>query len=250
MGFYEEIGKYYDYIFPIGESQLSFIEDTLKGRGINVLDVACGSGGYSVELAKKGFKITSVDVEKEMINKLKEKAERENLDIKAYQADMRSLAHTVDREFDAVFCIGNSIVHLDNRDEIWDVLKQMHGLLKQNGALVLQIINYDRIIKFGISELPPIINEKENLEFVRKYNYVKEDNIIEFNTSLILKDGDRPKVYNNSIKLFPILRDELDTALRKAGFDEIYTFGDFNYSPYNEDSYMLVIKAIKREAKT
>ncbi|NLD49381.1 MAG: class I SAM-dependent methyltransferase [Clostridiaceae bacterium] len=245
MGFYEEIGRYYDYIFPVGESQLSFIEDSLKGRGISVLDVACGSGGYSVELAKMGYSVTAVDMEIEMINKLLEKAQKEKLDIKAYQADMRRLALVVDKKFDVLFCIGNSIVHLNNMDEISDVLKQMHGLLEQNGALVLQIINYDRIIESGISELPPIINEEEGLEFVRKYKYLKEDNIIDFNTSLILKNGDSTAVYNNSIKLFPILKEEFETALRKAGFDTLYTYGDFKHSPYTKDSYMLVIKAIK-----
>ncbi|MDP4181321.1 MAG: class I SAM-dependent methyltransferase, partial [Bacillota bacterium] len=59
MGFYDEISKYYDYIFPSFEEQLRFINDIAGEPPRSLLDIACGTGSYSIKLAKKGFDITA-----------------------------------------------------------------------------------------------------------------------------------------------------------------------------------------------
>ena len=85
MGFYEQISKYYDYIFPTGDAQLQFIKETAGAPDKKVLDVACGSGGYSIELAKARFKVTATDLDEAMISMAREKAHKEGLDINILQ---------------------------------------------------------------------------------------------------------------------------------------------------------------------
>jgi len=62
MGFYEEISKYYDYIFPVGKEQINFITKVAGEGPKSVLDIACGTGGYALELAKQGYAVTAVDL--------------------------------------------------------------------------------------------------------------------------------------------------------------------------------------------
>ena len=243
MSFYREISKYYDYIFPVGENQLNFIKNCAGKPGGKILDVACGSGGYSVELAKEGYLVTAVDIEEEMVEKVKKKASENGLSINAFKCDMRELEKKIGERFDTIFCIGNALVHLTSLKEITDVLGQMRRLLAEGGFLVLQIVNYDRIIKYNLDGLPTITNDEIGLEFTRKYRYKKESNIIEFNTSLKIKNGDCETEYNNSVELLPLKSGELAAALRNAGFSAFDFYGDFKYSDYTEDSHLLVVKA-------
>ncbi len=245
MSFYNEISKYYDVIFPAGEEQIKFIEDAAGGTGVGILDIACGSGTYSVGLAKKGYRITAVDIEDEMIRKVKEKADIEKVNIEAIVCSMTELEEKLIQEYNVLFCIGNSIVHLGSVEEIENALGQMYKLLKPGGVLIVQIMNYDRIMRLGLKELPPIINHEVGVEFIREYDYKPGKNSIAFNTTLVVKDGDITRTLKNTVELLPLMSDELIKLFEKAGFKKCETYGDFKYSTYNEDSYMFVIRALK-----
>ena len=120
MGFYEQISKYYDYIFPVGNEQTKFLKSLLSNSSMRVLDIACGSGGYSIELAKPGHNVTAVDIDNEMVTLAKQKANKENSKISISQCDMKNLKDKfVDSPcFNFVFCIGNSLAHLESPEDI------------------------------------------------------------------------------------------------------------------------------------
>jgi SAM-dependent methyltransferase len=245
MGFYEEISRYYDYIFPTGKTQLEFLSALANEPGNEILDVACGSGGYSVELAKKGFKVTAVDLDEEMVRLAKEKAARENVSINALACDMRSLKEKLSGKFHLIFCIGNSIVHLGTIEEIRRVLAQAYTLLEDNGVIALQTINYDRILSFGINELPPIVNDEAGLKFIRRYVYDEKNGMIDFNTVLSVAHDGQMDSWENTIKLLPLLSSDLTDALEWAGFRDIGLFGDFRGASHAQDSYLTVVKAVR-----
>ena len=245
MGFYEQISKFYDYIFPVGSSQLDFIRKVSGEPPKEILDVACGSGGYSLELAKYGYHVTAVDADDEMVRLAREKADASGARINALKCDMRDMEGTLNTVYNCVFCIGNSLVHLGSLDEITDVLKQMNTLLPPGGALVLQVINYDRIMKYGVSELPVIRNEDVGLEFVRMYEYLNESGMINFNTVLTVKSGTDTGRFVNTVKLLPLRSADMLEALTDAGYRDIRFYGDFQFSDYNDSSYMLVVKATR-----
>ena len=251
MGFYDEISKYYDYIFPVGQSQLQFISDaadeaagsTERNNSAAILDVACGSGGYSVELSRKGYDVTAVDLEEKMIEMARQKAADAGVSIKALTCDMTKLTGNLKGPYDCIFCIGNSIVHLGSIDEITAALTEMRQLLSHKGTLVLQIINYDRVMKYGINELPAIKNDEVGLEFIRKYEHNNNKGVINFNTTLSIGKGRIEETFKNSIELLPLTSDKMEQALKQAGYSDITFFGDFNGITFSDDSYMLVVRA-------
>ncbi|MEG2018666.1 MAG: class I SAM-dependent methyltransferase, partial [Clostridium sp.] len=160
MGFYEEISKYYDYIFPVGKPQVDFISKFSGKPPRELLDVACGSGGYSIELAHQGYNVTAIDLDYAMVEGLRKKAANDNLDIKALQGNMLELRNKVNTRYDLAFCIGNSLVHLEGEEEIEKFFKEMKCILKEDGKLVIQIINYDRVLSQNITSLPNIENQE------------------------------------------------------------------------------------------
>lgn len=240
MKFYEEISKYYDYIFPTGKAQIKFLSKFIEESPKDVLDIACGTGGYSIELGKLGHKLTAVDLDEKMIEELKNKAIEENLQINAFCGNMLELSDNIKSQYDLAFCIGNSLVHLDGDKEIGMFLKDVKSILKKDGKLAIQIINYDRVLSQNVASLPTIENDEVGLKFKRIYRYNKDLNKVFFKTILEIEG----KELENEIPLYPLLSHELVKLLHEAGYTEVKLYGDFKESEFQkDDSYALVIVA-------
>jgi SAM-dependent methyltransferase len=240
MGFYEQISQYYDYIFPTGDEQVRFIKEVAGKPPKTILDIACGTGGYSLELANQGYELTAADLDAEMVRQLGIKAEGAGKPIKCIQANMLDLESKISDKFDLVFCIGNSIVHLQNLEQIKSFICSAKNLLNNDGSLILQIINFDRVLLKDIKVLPTITDESIGLTFERNYSYSKQEHRIYFKTKLNVNKN----AYENKIPLYPLFEDELMQAVIDAGFKKVKLFGDFEGNAFDKyNSYMLVLWA-------
>ncbi|QNU65977.1 class I SAM-dependent methyltransferase [Ruminiclostridium herbifermentans] len=240
MGFYEQISQYYDYIFPTGNEQVRFIKEVAGKPPKTILDIACGTGGYSLELAKQGYELTASDIDAEMVRQLRIKSETVGKPIESIQANMLDLESKIFCKFDVVFCIGNSIVHLKNLEQIKSFICSTHNLLNTGGSLILQIINFDRVLLKNIKSLPTITDESIGLTFERNYSYNKQQHSIYFNTKLTVDN----KSFENEIPLYPLLEEELLQAVTDAGFKNVNLFGDFAGNAFDKyNSFMLVLWA-------
>lgn len=233
--FYTEIAKYYDLIFPVGSAQVNLITELAGDVPKDILDVACGSGGYSKKLSDMGYHVTAIDLDQTMVRKLKEKTGT----LDARVLNMLQIDE-MNKTYDLIFCIGNSIAHLNDSDEIFTFLEKSKKVLKLGGHFVIQIVNYDRILASNIKSLPSIKNAEANLVFERYYNYLPGENKIDFKT--ILKVA--ALSLENNVLLHPIKSTELAKLLEAAGFTNIKTYGNFNKGEYDPmDSFSLVIVA-------
>jgi SAM-dependent methyltransferase len=239
MAFYEELSKYYDIVFPLGEVQFKFMTKRFKDRK-NILDLAAGTGNYSIALSKLGFNVVAVDLDEEMIRKIEAKNKEERTSVKPHKLDMKNIQGLEDYQFDGIICIGNSLVHLDNMGEIKRVLEEMYKLLNDNGVVILQIVNYDRVLKNNVKELPLIDRSEYGVRFIRKYDL--EEGKILFKTKLII---DNEKSYENCVKLYPLKSKELFNMLKVIGFKDIKLYGGFDEKEYNLESFPLVVEAYK-----
>lgn len=240
MGFYDEISKYYDDIFKDDKETVDFLAENSGKPPKSLLDIACGTGSYSLELAKIGYDVSAIDLDNKMIEQLKIKAKRMNIQVKAVQGNMLETDEKINGKFDLIFCIGNSLVHLDGEEEIEIFLKKVKYMLKEKGRLIIQIINYDRILDFQVSSLPIIKNRGKHLEFQRIYSYDKGKNKIYFKT--VLKAEGR--TVENEIILYPLRADNLVYLLKKAGFTDAVLYGDMRGRTFNKSSsYSLVVSA-------
>src|SRR6187551_1234668 len=82
--------------------------------GARVLDVPCGAGRLAIPLARRGARVTGVDVSAEFLDAAREEASRANADAAWIHADMRELPRGDSNRFDAAFCFGNSFGYLDD----------------------------------------------------------------------------------------------------------------------------------------
>lgn len=245
MGFYEEFSKYYDIIFPATPDKVEFIENATND-GKYVLDIACGTGNYAIELAKKGYIVDGVDLDAAMVEEAKEKAKVENLFINFIQGDMKNIKDLfLEKKYDLVYCIGNSLVHLDNETEIQQMIDDVYKIINTGGRLLIQIINYDRILDFNIDHLPTISKKELGVEFVRNYVYDKGTDKILFNTEIHISNETETHKYENSVDLLPLRKDDLVSIVKKAGFNNIRIYGGFSEDEYSANSFATVLIAEK-----
>ncbi len=96
-----------------------------------ILDLGCGSGRDCFFLARKGIKVTGIDISGVAIEKAREFAKKENLDIQFDVGNIEELPYE-DKSFDKVI----SAYTIQDTD-IEKVSKEIHRVLKDNGRAYL-----------------------------------------------------------------------------------------------------------------
>lgn len=100
--------------------------------------------------------------------------------------------------------------------------------------LLLQIVNYDRVLDRGVAALPRI--DAGQTAFIR--NYEIRDGEMHFMTELSLRNG--AETYRNDIVILPVRRAEL----AEAGFGDVEYYGNYAGDPLTADSFHLIAKAV------
>lgn len=226
--FYTSIANYYEEIFPIGPAKVKFL---MKGNPKTALDIACATGETMKALQDEGIKVSGIDLDETFVEMAKEK----NLDVK--KLNMLELDE-IKEKFDLLYCVGNSIAHLKDYDEIRKFLKKSYERINSNGRIVIQFINFEKFLKNEdtdgyLGDLPQI--KKDEITFYR--SYFKEKDHIRFNTKLIVNDI----IIENNEMLFPLLKDEMVSIMRKVGFKNIKIYGNFKGEDFDEKVSLPVI---------
>jgi len=88
-------------------SHVGFMKRTLKlGRGGKVLDLGCGLGCHSIELADRGYDVTALEWSKPYLDVARQRADEAGVSVRFLQGDMTCMSF--DSEFDAVVFWGNT----------------------------------------------------------------------------------------------------------------------------------------------
>lgn len=240
MSFYQQIASYYHHIFKINVNQVDFIKSKIPETDCKILDIGCGIGTLSFELANYYKNVLGIDMDADMIRAALKNQETVSKPIHFQQGSMLKLNSFIEKNsVGGIICFGNTLVHLNSLDEIADFFQQSKTALKLNGKLLLQIINYDKIIEKDIKQLPAIDNDE--ITFERNYFYRKSENKIDFNARLTVKSTQQ--IIDTSVELLPLLQNELALLLSNAGFHNCNYYGSFNQESYSIDSSALIVEA-------
>ncbi|MDP3131156.1 MAG: methyltransferase domain-containing protein, partial [Bacillota bacterium] len=151
-------------------------------------------------------------------------------------ADIRSLS--ANALYQGVYCIGNTLAHLTEEDEIRDLVKKMYFALSDTGTAVIQIVNYDRVLDGNVTALPSLENAGRTL--TRKYR--RDGGLVRFQTVLTYQD----ESYRADTPLYPLRARTLQAILTSAGFRQVALYGDFDLRPFDPaQSFALVARGVK-----
>lgn len=232
MSFYQRLSAYYDEIFAVRPDELRFLAERLAGKK-RLLDIGCGTGNKTVHFASPANSIVAVDLNPDMIARARKDNARGAIHYEVM--DMLDVgARFAPSSFDGVLCLGNTLVHLDSPAAMGDFLHGAFTLLAPEGTLVLQILNYDRILDRKVETLPAI--DTEHLLFTRRY--VWKDGALRFMTVLTVKESG--ETLKSDIPLYPLRRGELTGLLQHAGYTGLEYYGDFAGKPYDDDAFVTI----------
>ena len=123
----------------IGECD--FIEKEINyDKRLKILDIGCGTGRHSIELSKRGYSVTGIDLSESQLKRAKEKAVAESLKID-FQKDDARIPH-FSNLFDLVIMLCEGGFPLMETDEMnFQILQNATNALKPNGKLIFTTLN-------------------------------------------------------------------------------------------------------------
>lgn len=213
-----------------------FLEKTFDVKpGARLLDVPCGNGRHSIELARRGYRITGIDLSDEFLA-----AARAELDADWRKGDMRAL-ELESSAFDGAFCFGNSFGYLDHAGAA-AFLSALAGALKPGARLVIET---------GVaaeSILPTMLQKRwhrlGDLLVLSENRYDPWESCLNIDYTYV-RDG---KIETRPAASYVFTTGELRRMLEAAGFGEVALYGGLAGEPYLLGTPRLVLIAMRRQA--
>ncbi|ALM74796.1 class I SAM-dependent methyltransferase [Thermococcus barophilus] len=165
---YTVLAEYYDVIYRrraerVGE-EIDFVEEIFKNdakrEAKKVLDLACGTGIPTVELARRGYEVVGLDLHEEMLRVARRKAQELGLNIEFIHGD--ALDINFENEFDAVTMFFSSIMYFDE-NAIKQLFNSVIKALKPGGVFVA---DWSNLCFLQFDRAPTIWEEKNGDETV------------------------------------------------------------------------------------
>jgi len=200
-----------------------------------VLDLGCGTGEHARFLSEKGFEVVGVDVSDTMLTRAREAGVPAGVEF--VMGDLAHVDTVVTGKFGGAICLGNTLVHVTDRAVLVDLLRGVRKVLLPGAPLVIQVLNYDRLVQTGQRALPMTFIEDDEGEaiFMRVMTHKPGGGVV-FTPAMLRyrPDGNPPLevMSAHNVPLHGWTRAELESALGEAGFAARQLHGTMADVPY------------------
>ena len=223
--------------------QVTFLIDELKLQGgEKILDLACGFGRHSLELARRGFAVTGVDITPAYIQYAREQAKSEGLEARFLCADIREVGFK--SEFDLVLNMADGAVgYLENDAENRKIFAVVSKALKPGGRHFMDIMNGSYAEKhfpcklWDAGEKGLTLSNFEWDDKTRTLIYGQLD----FEYGKALKKPEMTQ--GNPIRLYTLT--EIAEIMSSAGMKVINSYADFTGKPSSDKEIQLIVHSQK-----
>ncbi len=212
------LASYYDWIYggfenKIDENMAFFNKNNIIPHLSKVaIDLGAGSGFQTIPLAKKGFKVFSVDFSEKLLNELI--IRKNNLDITIINSNILDFSGYQNNNPELIVCMGDTLTHLESVDDVKLLLNNCRLQLMDGGILILTFRDLTHELT-GINRFIPLRNDENKIftcfleyypEYVNVYDIVNER----------VNDRWSQKIsYYKKIKISP---EDIKTSLEELNF--------------------------------
>lgn len=250
---YAALVRYYDAETQDKEDDLQAYNALVRRFGGPVLDVGCGTGRVSFALAKQAVDITGIDLSETMLSRARTRAEQEEIGqgkIEWRQEDITSLS--LDQRFGLAIFAYNGFMHLLSQEKQVAALGQIAQHLKPGGGVVIDIANAVEMFRAEDSTsifLERIFSDPETGDDVMQQSLAAVDRASQIMEVTWIYDriDSSGVVHRNLVPLTLryVIPAEMNLMMKMAGFDQIELCGDYDFSPFEEDSPRLLVIGVK-----
>lgn len=237
-------GKYDKECFTQGTiGECDFIEKELGGdKSLKILDVGCGTGRHAIELTKRGYSVTGIDLSETQLAAAREKAVKNGLNIGFLKHDARALPFN--NEFGVAIMLCEGGFPLMETDEMnFEILKNVTRSLKDRGKFIFTTLNGLFPLYHSVEEFCASASEGGNATY--RSNTFDLMTFRDKNSTEIEDDlGNKKTVECNERYYVP---SEITWLLKSLGYNKVEIFGaklgaySRNDTLTTEDFEMLVI---------
>ena len=197
-----------------------------------VLDLCCGFGRISAELARMEFRVTGVDITESYLNTAREEAAYENLNIEYINADAREFKRPL--FFDAIVSLYISFGYFQDKNEDRLLLRNAFESLKTGGSFFIETLGKEIAVRdFIAGEW----FERAGFTVLTQYETLDSWSLLK-NRWILIKDGQR---YEKTFVQRLYCASELREMLFEAGFSTVEIYGDWDERPYDSKSAKLIV---------
>ncbi len=246
MSGYSAFSRFYDALtFNAGYAERAdYIERMMRelrhDMGLS-LDLACGTGSLTCELAARGADIYGIDASPDMLSEAMNKAQDNGLPILFLCQRMQDI--DLYGTIDTCLCTLDSINHLTDLRDVKRTFERVSLFMNPGGVFLFDVntvykhrhVLGDNTFVYDTSDV-----------FCVWQNSLKENNIIQMELELFERDGGVYRRYTEHIRERAYEIGELTDALTAAGFSDIRVYDDMTFAPLLNDSERAVITARKK----
>lgn len=202
--------------------------------GARMLDVACGHGRHSIELAKRGYDVTGYDLSPVFLDRARADAVAQGATVRWVHGDMRDLSF--EGEFDAAINVFTAFGYFEDPEDDVRTLRRILASLRPGGRFLLETLHRDALsARFQPREFERTSGGGIVLR-ERRWDLARD--VIDERLTLIRPDGTRTE-YATSVRMRSL--DEFIRLARSAGFEPERWHGGLDGRPLNLDSHRLVL---------
>ena len=205
--------------------------------GGRILDIGCGPGRHSIELARRGCKVVGIDPSPAMVEAALERA------MGIVPAPTFFVQRTEDlttqQPFDAAICLFTTLGQIEDRIDNSQLVFHVAKLLRPGGVFIVEVPQRGWVISHLVTSERFGAGERYT-DVVRRYD--ARDKSLTETFTLVSPHAEhqyllRYRLYNHV---------ELRSLLISAGFEILGSYGDYDGAPLGEDSQMMIVMAKKR----
>jgi D-alanine-D-alanine ligase len=202
----------------------------------HILDLCCGHGRHSLELARRGFRnVEGLDRSHYLIQKAKNQAKKEGLNVKFREGDARKLPYSPDT-FDVVLILGNSFGYFETVEEDLKVLKEVFRVLKPWGKILIDVANGE-YLKNNF--------QPRSWEWIDKKHFVCRERSLSVDGKRLISrevivNAEKGVIADQFYAERLYTHEELEGLLKAAGFSDVKFHGELSpTSQRNQDLGMM-----------
>jgi SAM-dependent methyltransferase len=203
-----------------------------------ILDLCCGVGRHSLDLARRGFSVTAVDRTAAFLDRARQKAGEKGAAVEFVHASMGEFRRP--GAFDAAINMFTSFGYFASDEEELAVLTNIVESLKPGGRFVIDVLGKEVLCRrFQPRTWQP---SPDGTAFLLEERRVRSGWTYIENRWIVFDETGKHE-FHFDIRVYS--GRELEQVLQRAGFREIALFGKLNGAPYDHDAERLVAVARK-----
>jgi SAM-dependent methyltransferase len=221
-----------------------------------VLELGAGTGRIAIPIAEEGIRVTALDLDDGMLDKLREKAAALPPDVRGrisvHQGDMRSF--TLGDRFALVVIPFRAFLHNLTRDDQLAALRSAHAHLRPGGELALNVFHPSlEYMAANAGAYAGVWRWRATTRLAgggfvvyseaTRYHTVKQRLESMIRTDAFGADGALQRTDMMHLELAYLYPSDLENLLAQAGFQLMRMSGDFLGRPFEHDGDELVIEA-------